>query len=216
MRSVRSAICTSGDPVSVSLRRYFSTVAAFDGRFSAIVTSPSLTATLQNATPQFQLTRLPTTRPAPSSRAARLCSTPVLWSLLTTSNASTDNSPMSHLWGSPVGNAPSNQTPVPKIVKSFGIYEHVGIISLKILQSFSIFKSMDTILTKILQSFCWSESARAEVPAASFLKSRLPPPQRPRRSRRHPRRRPDQSPPLLPRRVRRSFSGCAMLNFALH
>lgn len=62
MRSVRSAICTSGDPVSVSLRRYFSTVAAFDGRFSAIVTAPSLTATLQNATPQFQL---PATRPAP-------------------------------------------------------------------------------------------------------------------------------------------------------
>ena len=62
MRSVRSAICTSGDPVSVSLRRYFSTVAAFDGRFSAIVTGFSLTANLQNATPHFQL---PATRPAP-------------------------------------------------------------------------------------------------------------------------------------------------------
>ena len=187
MRSVRSAICTSGDPVSVSLRRYFSTVAAFDGRFSAIVTAPSLTATPQNATPQFQLTRFPTTRPAPRSRAARLCSTTVLRSLLTPSNASNDNSPMSHLWRSPVSNTPSNQTPVPKIVKSFGIYEQIGEISLKILQSFSIFKSMAAILTKILQSFGCDESASTEVPAARSLKSRLSLAQRPRRSRHRPR-----------------------------
>ena len=70
MRSVRSAICTSDDPVSASLRRYFSTVAALDGRFSAIVTDPSLTATLQNPTRPFRLSRLPTTRPAPAVRHA--------------------------------------------------------------------------------------------------------------------------------------------------
>ena len=137
-------------------------------------------------------------RGLPRSRTTRLWRTPVLRSLLTPSNASTDNSPMSHLWGSPVGNTPSNQTPVPKIVKSFGIYEQIGEISLKILQSFSIFKSMAAILTKILQSFCWSESARAKAPATSSLKSRLPPPQRPRRSRHCPRRGPEQSQPLLP------------------
>lgn len=89
-----------------------------------------------------------------------------------------------------------------KSVKSFGIYEHIGVISLKILQSFNIFKSVATILTKILQSFCWSESARAEASATSSLKSRPPPPQRPRRSRHHPSRRPNQSPSLLPSRVR--------------